>query len=400
MFNPFTIFKVDKCIGATKQDHFLSLIWIYFMLFPTGTVFNVTVPLFLLLLCDYKQKYNRVLFPLLILIIPTLLFNVGYDYMNFKAYSRLFEIAICFFTFACLRGRQILFPYIWFALIYIITSQICFLYNISIISTFFDQTYNITASLLETYQIDFDVIDSSSVGVDSRLGGMYINPNNCASYVTVLYALGLSEIRQLGSNKNLMYLFMGLVMYSFWVTGSRTSLICFGAITLYYLYTQGYSMTKYLIIFGAVAVAIIFSNVDTNNARMLDVESGMSNSFGIKMALFWHYLTHCDNPLYYVFGAGDLAASGLYHHFSGGTDCDFGNIFIVFGAIFWLLYWIMYYKMYKILIKEYRVILFTLLWVFSNSILISYRMCPVWFLCLGLLYRRSVIIKKTGNYIV
>lgn len=393
--NPFNFFMVDKSIYVTREDHFLSILWVFFMLFPTGTVFNVMVPVLLLLTYNRRQRYNTIMLPLLVLMIPALVFNLNYEYMNFKVYARYVEIGVCFYTFASLRGNKILFPYIWGTFFFILLSQISAMFIPSIYA-YYDRIYNITESMLEMYQTDMSAVDMQSMAQGTRLGGIYHNPNVCASYITVLYSLGLSEIRQLGNSKTLIYFFMGLVLFSFFLTGSRTSLLCFLAITGYYMYSQGYSIIRYLCI-GVVGLTIFFvSKFDANSVRMLDVESGMTNSFGAKMSLFWHYLTHCTNPIQLVFGGGDIAASGLYNtSFDGGTDCDFGNIFIMFGAIFWLLYWKIYYRFYKVFKKEYRVLLFTLLWVFSNSLLISYRMCPVWFVCLGLLYRRSLTENQT-----
>lgn len=394
--NLFNCFKVDKSIYVTREDHFLSSLWVFFMLFPTGTIFNLIVPVLLLLMYNSRQRYNDIMLPLLGFMVPSLVFNLNYEYMDIKVYARYVEIGVCFFTFASLRGNKILFPYIWGALLFILLSQISAMF-IPTIYAYFDRFYHITESMLKTYQTDMSAVNMQSIVKGTRLGGIYHNPNVCASYITLLYALGLSEIKQLGNSRTLTYIFMGLVLFSFFLTGSRTSLLCFIAISGYYMYSQGYSIARYLFI-GVVGLTIyMFSTVDTNSVRMLDVESGMGNSFGVKMNLFQHYLTHCTNPIHLVFGGGDIAASGLYNtSFNGGTDCDFGNIFIMFGALFWLLYWITYYSIYKVFKKEYRVLLFTLLWVFSNSLLISYRMCPVWIVCLGLLYRRSLTEKRTN----
>lgn len=389
--NPFNIFKVDPSIGATRQDHILSIVWIYFMLFPTGTLFNISVPLLLLLLYDRRLQNNKIMLPFVVFTIVSTVLNLGYSYMNFKVYARAAEIVVCFFTFASLKGNKILFPYIWFALFYILLSQVSAMFNIPGVYAFFDRTYHITEQMLESYQMD--MYNLSGVGESSRLGGMYINPNVCASYVTVLYALGLSQLDQLAKNKKLVYLFVALTFYSFWTTGSRTSLICFLAISGYYLYVQGYEIKRYILLGVALLAASVF--VDIGESRMLDVESGMNNSFGAKMTLFGIYLTNCDNPIHFIFGGGDIAASGLYNHsFDGGTDCDFGNIFIVFGAIFWALYWVFYARLFRFMKKEYRPMLFTLLWCFSNSLLISFRMCPVWLVSLGILYKLTVMEKQ------
>lgn len=380
------LFNTDP-IYNSKWNHIISVVWVYLMIFPTTDLLNYSVPILLCLLYDNKSSRSSIITPLLILLVPTLLFNLGQPYMDFKAIVRLVTFGIIFFTFASLKGYHILFPYIFFAAGYVLLSQVSISYGIPILANFFDSTYQISEKILETYQTELATLSAADVVTGTRLGGIYINPNNCASYMTLLYATGLCEIKQL-NNKKATYLFVGIVLISFIITGSRTSLICFAVISLFYLHNIGLDIKRYAILLAVLGV--VFAYTSASSLRMFKIDEGMDNSVGVKMMLLGQYLDRCDNLLFLLFGAGDIRVTEvLYNIDSRGCDCDLGNVLIVFGAIFYIGYLIFYYKIYKAITPEKRVILFVLLWSFSNSIMISYRMCPVWFISLGLVYRSA-----------
>ena len=378
----------------TKWNHIISIVWVYFMIFPTTDLLNYSVPIILCLLYDRTSKISSIITPLFILLIPALILNIGQPYMDFKAIVRLVTFGIIFFTFASLKGNHILFPYILFAASYVLLSQISISNGIPILAPFFDRVYQISDKILETYQTELLTLSTTDIVAGTRLGGIYINPNNCASYMTLLYATGLCEIKQL-NNKIIKYVFVGIVLVSFIITGSRTSLICFAAISLFYLQSTGLSVKRYTILLAILVV--IFAYSSASSLRMFKISEGMDNSFEVKMILLGQYLERCDNIFFLIFGAGDIRVTeALYNIDSKGCDCDLGNVLIVFGALFYIAYLVFYYKIYKTISTEKRVILFVLLWSFSNSIMISYRMCPVWFISLGLLYKSALLEKKTS----
>jgi hypothetical protein len=358
------------------------------MIFPTTNFFYYSIPILLCLLYDRNNSRFGIIAPLLILLIPTILLNLEQPYMDFKGIVRLVSFGIIFFTFASLRGYHILFPYIFFAAGYILLSQVSISYGIPILATFFDNTYQISEYNIEVYHTELSSLSASDVVGGARLGGIFVNPNNCASYITLIYVIGLCEIKQL-KNVRAKYFFWGIISISFVITGSRTSLICFVIITLYYLYSKGVNIKRYAVLLVIIGLVLAYSSL--SSLRMLRIGDAFSGSFDGKMVIFLEYLNRCDNALFYVFGAGDIRVTrALYKIDCDGCDFDLGNVFIVFGAIFYIAYIVFYYKIYKVLSTEKRVILFVLLWSFSNSILISYRMCPVWFISLGLVYRNAL----------
>lgn len=380
---------------SSVSDHILSLVWVFFLLFPTGNFFYVSIPILLLLLYDNKGGgIKKGILPMLLLLFITLVVNITESYMGFKPIVRLVTIAVVFITFASLRGRRILFPYIFFATVFILLSQICYLYNIASLTSIFNRFYDLSGKGLELYGISVESIDIANVASGgTRLGGIYYNPNNCASYISVIYAMGLCELNKIRIKHFVSIVFVSLVLFSLIISGSRTSLFVFVASTLYYLHVRGKSLRKYwpLFILAIVVILIVINRGTYDELRMFKVSEGMDNSFGIKMRFFGNYLSSADDLLQFLFGAGDIEVTvAKYHSPLPGTDCDFGNIFIVFGLFFYFFYIVFYCRLFGVLSPIHKVILIVLLWSFSNSLLISYRMCPVWFLSLGVCYKQSV----------
>lgn len=381
----------------SSWNHFLSLTWVYIMIFPTGNIFNISIPILFLVLFNFKNKTN-IMMPLFVFLMVTLILNLVQPYMWFKGISRLITMGVIFLTFSSFKGSRIYYPYILFTLLYVIGSQISYMYNVSFLTSIFNQFYGVAERVSDIYQMDLGDVSMADVYAGRRFGGIYINPNNCASFVSLIYALGLCELNYDNASRRRIYIFIALVAFSFLLTGSRTSIIVFAIITLLYLRNKGVGVTKFVILV-AVALALL-SVVDIGGFRVFKVGEGLEDSFGVKMFLLVQYLHVCDNPIHLLFGCGDITATHvLYHSHMEGTDFDLGNILITFGFFFYVLYIAFYFKLYKTLSKQDRIILVVLLWSFSNSILISFRMCPVWFISIGVLYRRALMHKKEMHYI-
>ena len=381
----------------TSWNHILSIIWVYIMIFPTGNIFNISIPILFLVLFNFKNKTN-IMMPLFVFLMVTLILNMGQSYMWFKGISRLVTMAVIFITFSSFKGYRIYYPYILFTLLYIIGSQISYMYNISFLTSIFNQFYSVADKVSDIYQMDLGEVSIADVSAGRRFGGIYINPNNCASFVTLIYALGLCELKYDNASRRRIYIFIALVAFSFLLTGSRTSFVVFAIITALFLRNNGVGVTKFVIL--GVALLALLSVVDIGGFRVFKVGEGLDDSVGIKMSLLGKYLHECDNSIHLLFGCGDITATNvLYHSHMEGTDFDLGNIFITFGIFFYILYIAFYFKLYKALSKQDRIILLVLLWSFSNSILISFRMCPVWFISIGVLYRRALMHKNEMHYI-
>ena len=378
------------------SNHILGIAWLILLLFPVGNTFYALVPLVFVCLYEYRKARfsiaNKWALGLIVAIFLSLLFNVLEIYIfSNKLIQRDITNAIILFTFANLRGNTILKSYIWFGLIYIFLSQISFVYNIPILTNFYDNVYHITSFYYEQLSIDNSNYDVGDAGVSLRLGGIYYNPNNCASFITLIFALGLCEQKQFKRYELIAFCALALIAIMF--TGSRTSILVFLAMLCVYAYVNNKGsklVVPILLIVGILILATL--NLDfLKDFRMFKIEEGMNDSFGMKMSIISRYINYHADIFDLIFGAGGAEALVYkYNQHFAGTDCDLGDILVSYGLLFYFLYISFYIAIYRKLKREYVVILLVLMWMFSNTILFSYRMSSVWFLTLGVLYKKSI----------
>lgn len=379
-----------------KDNHILSIVWLIFLIFPNNQTFFIFVPIAYIYLFNFKLKIGKdVIHCVLILaawICLSFLFNINELYISYKSISRAAVLIVLFLTFGRLRGMRILAPYIYFGLAFLIIFQLSPILNITPLNSIVNTYYNSTedTGVLSTF---------SSFDYNYRLGGIYINPNNYASYLELILVVMLCEIKQF--NRKILIILLSVIVFSLIASGSRTSLIVFGIIGLYYLYVSGViSLKKALLItfaIGIVSVSFLMYGQITD-LRALKVDEGLDNSFGAKVQILENYLN--TNPPFLKLTFGNFSEDALQNYLNidfNGMDFEFGNAILYYGVIFLFLIVLFYYKIFRHMSPKYRVVFIILLWMFSNSILLSYRMSAVWILILGLYYRRSISEKRIIN---
>ena len=363
---------------------------------PNNTAFYIFVPLSFMLLYQFKDKVKINIAPLLIVIISCLvlsfMINSGQNYILNKDYLRLISIVIFIITFAKLRGDKILKLYIWIAAIFVIITQFAFFLKLTSIANIIEKYYVIneyaetTFSRFETFQIE-------EFGIN-RLGGIYFNPNQCARYLELILITFLCEIKQF--KKKELAILLPLIVFSIIATGSRTAFLVLFVIYFAYLYLKKELTKKNVFRIGLVSIIIIIiyllSNYNISEYRMLKIDEGMGNSFGIKVGLLIEYLTVNNSIIALCFG--NLSPEILtvkYKMLVPGTDFDIGDIFVIYGVVFFILFIGLCGVVYKRMANQYRCFFVILLWMFSSSIICNYRTAPIFFLMMGLYYRRSLI---------
>jgi hypothetical protein len=128
----------------------------------------------------------------------------------------------------------------------------------------------------------------------------------------------------------------------------------------------------------------------------LKIDEGFGNSLGPKFNILLSYLESGPSIQKILFGnfSGEAIKKYVNVNFSG-TDFEIGNLVLFFGFIFLISLLFFYRYLYLIMKPKYRIVFTVLLWMFSNSILLSYRMAAVWMLVLGLYYQKSI--SKSSN---
>lgn len=366
---------------------------------PVGNMFYIFVPL--VFLCLYKKNKHCVgsikatTLLLVFTIVISIITNINEVYISTKVLQRDVTIIILLLTFNNLRGDSILKPYIWVALIYIAISQISYAFGMPLASAFFDTVYHISDYYTNTVSQDISNIDSTALGKTFRLGGIFYNSNNCASYICLIYGLGLSEHKQF--TKKEIIIFAILCLLSLFYTGSRTSLIVFCVITITYFYLQKLNIIGPTIII--LIVVLLLNFIDISEIRMFKIDEGMDNSFGVKINILNDYLRDCSSISDLIFGSGSTEVLiSNYKMAYGGSDFEIGDIIIMFGFLFFMFYVIFTMCICKCLKREYMVIIPFLLWSLSNTVICSYRMSAVWLITIGILLRKSIDSSTNGNY--
>lgn len=380
-----------------KYDHILSLIWLVFLVFPNNQIFYFLVPVCFIILCRYQIKIessiSTTILTLFVLLFLNVLFNINETYLSSKDVSRTVVLGLIFVTFGRLKGSRILAPYIYIAIFFLIISQFASIIGFTPLVSLINNNYS---------GGDGEAVPSSIVGMERygnfRLGGIYLNPNQYARYLELIMLVLFCEIKQF-SKKEVVFLII-IIVFSLIATGSRTSLIVLIVAVIFYLYSSGViSLNKaFLISSFCTIIFILFIGVmGLNDARILKVDEGVDGSFGVKVDLFKSYLNSEVPFNKFLIGNASLDSFKKYTGFDiAGMDFEFGNIILVYGVLFFIFLFLLYVQVYRSLLPNYRVLYTLLLWMFSSSILMSFRMAALWLLVLGIYYKRSIINKRNS----
>lgn len=375
------------------SNHILSITWLMFLVFPNNGLYFYIVPLAYILLYDKTKKIDKktlsYLFVFIFLFIVSLLVNVNETYLNFKSFARVGVLFIMFLTFGRLRGNKILAPYIIIAVLFLIISQFATILNITSINSLINSYYigSEGESVIDKYY-SFEITDYGIY----RLGGIYFNSNNYASFLELTFAVLLCEIKQF--SKIMLIVLIPLIIISIIATGSRTSFIVLIVIGLFYMYSSKQISLPKILLITTVFILIFTATIYTYNLseyRVLKIDEGFDNSVGTKVNILLSYLESGPSIQKILFGnfSGEAIKKYINTNFSG-TDFEIGNIVLSFGFVFLVLLMFFYRHIFLIMKSKYRIIFTILLWMFSNSILLSYRMAAVWMLVLGLYFHKSI----------
>lgn len=380
------------------DNHFLSFVWLMLFIMPNNNIFYLFVPISFVILFNIRTKtnINSIITLVLLSLLITFLINIDKNYLRFKDYSRFVTLIIFVITFTKLRGSAILKPYIYFAVFFLVLSQFAFFLNISFLVDLINANY---VSELSEYKIQsYENFQISEYGLN-RLGGIYFNSNQYAKFIEFILLALVFEKNQF--NKNELIFLGSIIIFSIVATGSRTSFIVLISILLGYLYFNNKLNHKNVVLLITISFLLLgYLLVTTNFSefRMFKIQEGLDNSFGIKVQLFQRYLSDVDSPLHLLFG--NLSTQVLIQEYGfivSSTDFDLGNVTISYGLVFYLLFFVFCFISYKRMLTKYRVFFIILLWMLSSTIINSYRAAPIFFLMIGLYYKRSMYEKNENN---
>lgn len=380
------------------SDHLLSITWLLLLILPNNNLLFFFVPISFILLLKFnnssKYKLDVLIILMIVSLIITLFLNYGKSYAIIKDVFRVIALIIILTSFARLKGGVIIKQYIVIAALFLIISQFAFALKITPIMDLIKTYYPMEDE--GNLYIRLENYSFSNFGIQ-RLGGIYYNPNQYARYIELVLIALLCEFRQFRRTELL--IIFPLIVLSIAATGSRTSFLVFLFILLFFLYFNKLFTPKKIILLSVATLGVLsYLIISTNFAdlRMLKVSEGLDSSFNTKLNVLMDYFAENISILSLLFGnISGMVLIIKYNIGILGTDFDIGNIIVYYGFVFLIILGIFLTKVYKKYSNKYKIIFPILLWMFSSAIITNYRTAPIFFLMLGLYYRRSLIEGKS-----
>lgn len=375
------------------ENHLLSLVWLIFLIFPNNQIFFLLVPFLFLILFRFNPRVFTTIrgftFSFVLILLLSVILNANELYFEFKDLARTLVFILTFICFGNIKGNKILSSYIYIAVGYLVLSQFAGIVNFTPFTNLIDAYYlkDEGISAIEASS-RFEI---SEYGV-FRLGGIFINPNQYARFLELVLLIILCEIKQF--SKRNFFILVSIIIFSLIATGSRTSLIVLVLTIVYFLFSsKTFTLNKSIFIACTIVLlgGLFFTYFETENLRVLKVDEGFDNSLGAKFQLLEKYLISEVSFLTLLFGNSTLNSFGSYTGIHiAGMDFEIGNLLLNYGVLFIIVLITFYIKIFKTLTVQYKILFIILLWMFSSSILLSYRMAAIWLLVLSVYYQRSL----------
>ena len=287
------------------------------------------------------------------------------------------NLIILFLCFPFTSQDKIPAGYFYFAILFILFSQLVYALHIPALQQFFDTMYPVQGDKTTMY---FNYMRRNvSLGnlFDFRLSGLYRNPNQAARFVTLITALFIVTNRSKTLKEIL--IFLGLAFFSVLLTGSRTGLFIQTLLLLSVVYknrmiAKNQRLLIYFLIF-LLLLYLVLSSSDLSGIRGLQVGEGFSNSANLKWYVLLDYLSQPNSVYHILFGYGDVS---LFEPSDIETmdnfDSEYGEIIYTYGFFGFLILLVFYITCFSRFDRSKKPFFIILFWMVSSTILMSYRM--------------------------
>lgn len=380
--------------GYSWRDHLFNISLVLFFILPQNGLLYYFVPVAMLLMTDWRKPRREQLKALSGVMVAslaiTLVVNSISPWVTTKSFLKLIELTLLILCFGRLHRITIIKEYLVFLVLYLIVFQFAYQFNVPLIGQLMRQIYPLSADELEQYAFRQDLGFSDIGGASARLGGIYYNSNNCASFLEMLLLLVVNERKQF--KKGVFLILVTLIVVGVISTGSRTSMLVL-AVLMMFMFVRGKASEKWSALAFMVA-AIVYYLLYGSDMRVFMVKEGMDDSFMIKVGILADYISSSVSPLRLLFGclSGSYLVYALGKQFPG-TDFDIGDVTLAYGFIFIIVLLCFLWYLFKNLGK-YNTFLCILIWCFSNTIFMSYRASAVFLLITSMYYSKSILEKK------
>ena len=378
-----------------RMAHFVGIgLTLGFLLPHTSTAFLLVNPLLCLFYQCFKQNrvyYKRnwlVLAPILL----TLLINLPQG-VTMKAMISCLTIMLYFACFPMVGRVKIPNFYFYFILGVVLLSQVAYAYNIGfmerVLNTYYPISEEDVAAIYEQNTVSADNI------LDFRLGGLFHNANQCSRYITFL----LAGFLVLNNEKPIRKLlpFIILAYYGVLLTGSRTGFAVASLVIIAYLFVDKRVSVgwRYGVTLSAILVFLYLIFIGSDTFRGFNVFD--TGSTDMKQETFRYYLSTENSIVKILLGYLDTSrynTSGSDSYVMTKFDSDYGSLIFSYGFVGFLSILLYFFTIFRKMESNGKIFFVVLLWMYSSTIVKSFRAFFVFMLLLSCVYWQH---KKNNN---
>lgn len=383
----------NRGVTDTSMSHLVGLGIVFGFLLPhTSTAFLLVNPMLCILYQCYKS--NRFFYKnnwlVVVPIIITLLVNIPQG-ISSKSLTSCFTILLYFVCFPIVGRIRVPNGYLYFILVVILLSQLAYLLNIPFVTHLLDTYYPVYEMNENSINYMRSHINTDNV-LDYRLGGLYRRANICSKFLSFLLVFFLITNSKNNIRSLLPFIiicFLGVVL-----TGSRTGFIVSSLVIIVFLFVnKSISSTWRIILTVAVIVGFIvllFWGPDTVRGANLQIGGGTS----LKRQTFLYYLSSESSIFRILIGYLDTSRFDTSADLMSRFDSDYGSIIFSYGIIGFISILVYFFTIFFRTDRIGRLYFILLLWMYSSTIVKSFRALFVFMLLMSLVYNNH---KRINN---
>lgn len=315
---------------------------------------------------------------------------------------RAVTYAILFICFPIAGNVKIHNVTIYGLISYLFASQLCYVLSIGPLIQYFSTTYPMDA---DTGIYSQDYLINYGAGAAQflvRLGGYLYNPNSCSRmyHMLILLIFAYNDFENVFKSYSLVT-FSGIALLGILFTGSRTGLLLYVLIILYYLYTKKQFAGKFLAVIGLLVflyVVIFLTRTESTGdmARSFQLGNGLNDSFSGKIANLFEYLNGDNSLINLLFGRFNQHYMSEYIEASS-LDSEYGIAIFAYGFIGLFIIISYFYSIVMNMYGKYKIIYVIFLWMVSASLLFSFRTSMLFIFVVSIYYSKSQYLKCYGK---
>ena len=393
--------RVD--LEVTRMSHFVGIGLVLGFLLPrTSTALLLVNPLLCLFYQLFRQNrvYYRNNWIVLVPLMLTLFINLPQE-VGSKSILSCATVLMYFFCFPIVGKVKIPSFYFYLILTFILLTQLAYVMDIPVVVQFLDTYYPVSEDLEKRFEHMQNTITEENM-LDFRMGGLYRNSNDCARQLTFL----LAAFFALNGEKSFRKLlpFVIICYYAELLTGSRTGFVASSSLIIVFLFINKTVSAgwRYGLLFLAIGMFFYLPFYEPDSLRGFDVFR--TGSVDKKKETFIYYLSSETSSFRILLGYLDASRFDISlapERIMSNFDSDYGSLIFTYGFIgfFAILYF--FYTIFRRMDKYGRLYFIVLLWMYSSTIVKSYRGFFTFMLLLSIVYgyRKKTDYKKHTNWL-